>query len=64
MARSLQSNLKVGRIRGVWNTALEKMDYYKKTTRGKFILCNPWSGKYIMQGPGLALKQLNKIEKN
>ena len=61
MSRSTIINIKVGNIKQVWNTATEKMDYFKKSKRGRFILCNPFSGQYMTQGPGLAPKQIERL---
>jgi hypothetical protein len=63
MSRSMKSNIKVGKIRMIWNETFQRMDYYLKSQKGRFILCNPFSGKFIQQGPGLAGKQLDRFEK-
>lgn len=64
MSRSAKSNLKVGKIRGIWNVAFSRMDYFKKSARGRFILCEPFSGRYLQKGPGYAAKQLDRMEAN
>ena len=63
MSRSAKSNMSIGRIRAIWNSATEKMDYFKRTARGKFILCNPFTSQYLTQGPGLDAKQLDRLQK-
>tara|TARA_R110000850_G_scaffold179159_2_gene304943 strand:+ start:142 stop:348 length:207 start_codon:yes stop_codon:yes gene_type:complete len=63
MSRSAKSKLKVGMIRGIWNTAFKRMDYYLRSKRGRFILCNPYTGSYLSQGPGLAPKQMDRAQK-
>jgi hypothetical protein len=61
MARSMKSQISVGNIRAIWNATFGSMDYYKKAAKGKFILCNPYTGKFIQQGPGLVSKQLDRL---
>jgi hypothetical protein len=63
MSRSMKSNIKVGKIKMIWNETLSKMDYYLRSQKGRFILCNPYSGKFIQKGPGLASKQLDRLLK-
>lgn len=62
MARSIKSQVKVGLIKGVWNETFKAMDYYKKTKRGKFILCNPYTGKFLTKGPGISLSTIEKLQ--
>jgi hypothetical protein len=60
---SFNRKVKKNRIRAVWNSAFMRLDYYLQGTRGKYILCNPYAGKFINQGPGYALKQLVRMGK-
>lgn len=61
MSRSAQSNIKVGNIKGVWNKLTQNVDYFKRSKRGRFILCNPFTDKFLQQGPGLAPKQMERL---
>lgn len=60
MSKSAQRKMKDGSIRAIWNSALLRMDYYKRSARGRFISCNPVSGSFIQKGPGYVSKQLDR----
>jgi len=64
MGFSVKRAISKGTIRGVWNSTFGKMDFYKRSKRGKYIMCNPFSGNFIQQGPGLDAKQLDRMKEN
>lgn len=47
----------------VWNKTFNVMDFYRRASNGRFILCNPWANRDIAQGPGHHSKTLDKWEK-
>lgn len=63
MAQSVKRKIKRGHIRILWNSTMNKMDFFRKASDGLFILCGP-SGQFIAQGPGHHEKTLNKWEMN
>jgi hypothetical protein len=63
MKASVHRKIKRGKIKGIWNQTWERMDYYLRSKRGGWILCNPFAGTFILQGPGLAGAQLDKMQK-
>jgi len=40
------------------------MDFFRKASNGKFILCSPFVGRDIQSGPGHHAKTLDKWEKD
>lgn len=61
MGASVHRKIRKGRIQGIWNQTFGGMDYYLRSKRGSWILCNPFSGTFIQHGPGLATPQLERM---
>jgi len=64
MAQSVRRKIKRGNIRMVWNGTFNRMDFFRKASNGKFILCSPFVGRDIQSGPGHHAKTLDKWEKD
>ena len=64
MARSMKSNISVGNIKAIWNSATKHLEYFKRSTRGRFIICNPYTGRIIGKGPGITKIALDKLTEN
>lgn len=62
--QSMSRKIRRGHVRMIWNGTLQKMDFFKRSRNGLFILCNPVSGNYISNGPGKHRKTLDKWEKS
>lgn len=59
MAQSLARQIKRGHIKSVWNSTFHRMELFKKTNRGLFVMCN-FAGKLIAFGPGVTGHSLDK----
>ena len=62
MGQSVRRKIKRGSLKMIWNATLNTMDFFKKTSNGRFILANP-TGRFIQEGPGHHRKTLDKWEK-
>jgi hypothetical protein len=60
MAQSLKRKIKRGHIVMIWNSTMQKMDFFKKSSRGPFITCNGFTGTYTNNGPGVHAKTIEK----
>ena len=63
MAQSVQARIKRGKLRMIFNKTFQTFDFYRRTARGKYLLCNPWANRDLAKGPGYAEKQLDKWAK-
>ena len=63
MAQSIKRKIKRGNARVIWNNTFQRLDIFKRTSRGKFILANS-NGQYLTQGPGHNKKTLDAWENN
>lgn len=61
--QSMSRKIKRGHVRMVWNETFKKMEFFRRSGDGLFILCHPISGNYIRKGPGKHRKTLDKWEK-
>lgn len=41
MEQSVKRKLKRGHIRMIWNNTFKRMDFFRRTSNGRFVLCNP-----------------------
>ena len=53
MGQSVRRKIKRGSLKMIWNATLNTMDFFKKTSNGRFI----------QEGPGHHRKTLDKWEK-
>lgn len=63
MAQSLSRKLKRGNVVMIWNETMKKMDFFKRTSRGRFILASGSSGNFIARGPGESKHTIAKWQK-
>jgi len=62
MAQSVRRRIKRGHLRMIWNTTFNRMDFFRRTSNGRFILCAPFVGKDLSQGLGHHSKTLDSWE--
>jgi hypothetical protein len=60
---SLKRMLKRGRVKPVWNDLFKRLDFYRVSNRGRWIMCNPANGQFIQKGPGYATQQILAMQK-
>jgi hypothetical protein len=58
---SLGRKVKRGRVRLIWNNAMNRMDIYLKTTRGTFLLADKSAERFIQKGPGITEFQVDAL---
>ena len=61
--QSLARKVKRGNIRMVFNQTLEKMEFFRKTSNGLFLICSS-NGADFGPGPGVTASSLNTAQKN
>ena len=60
---SYTRNIKRGNLKAIWNATFKRMDFFKRTRKGKFILCNPFQNRFISTGPGYTKEQIAAMQK-
>lgn len=57
--QSVRRKIKRGHIRMIWNNTFNRMDFFRRTSNGRFVLCHPFSGRDMAQGVGHHSKTLD-----
>ena len=60
---STKRKIKRGIIVSIWNETMRKLDFFTSSKRGGYILCNPFTGQHMQQGPGIPYKSIIKMMK-
>jgi len=60
MAQSARRKIKRGKLRMVWNESFKRMDFFRRTAAGNFILSTS-TGRDLSQGPGYRPEQLDAL---
>ncbi len=60
---SVKRKIKRGIIVSVWNNTMRKMDFFTCSKRGGWLLCNPFNGAHLEQGPGIPYSKITQMMK-
>lgn len=60
MAQSVRRKIKRGHIRLIWNATLNRMDFFRKTKKGTWILNSPFANRDLAPGPGHSTAKLDE----
>lgn len=57
--QSIQRQIARGHVITSFNSLTKKMETFKRSNKGLYILCSPFTGQFINKGPGTSAQQLN-----
>jgi len=59
---SIQRRLKRGTLKGIWNSTFRRVDNYKRSRNGAWMLCDPFQDRFMQTGPGLTGHEMAALE--